>query len=171
MGGVNRGLVQLFQVMDLISQRIPGLDGVNSNIFVKQLDFLLDGAPADALVVKDMLASLRAVQQSCFTVDLGPSYKDDLALFKATVRAVIDHAMQTRNKVLKPTWKIHILACHVETFLDEKQVGLGIYAEQTCESSHCVLKPTVQRFKRKVDHRDHGARLLRAVVDFSSKAV
>ena len=54
---------------------------------------------------------------------------------------------------------------------DMKKVGLGIFCEQTCESSHCVLKPTVQRFKRKVDHRDHGPRLLRAVVDFSSKAV
>ena len=29
----------------------------------------------------------------------------------------------------------------------------------------------MQRFKRKVDHHDHGARLLRAVGDFSSKAV
>ena len=84
---------------------------------------------------------------------------------------MIEHTRQTRNKVLKPTWKIDILVCHAESFLTEKQVGLGIFCEQTCESSHCVLKPTVQRFKRKVDHRDHGARLLRAVGDFSSKAV
>ena len=185
MGGVNWGLDQLFQVMDngTLKERMRtkgisvrgyqggGLDGVNSNLFLKHLDFLLDGAPADALVIKDMLSSLRAVQQSCFTIDLGSSYKEDLALFKNSVQAVIENARQTRNKVLKPTWKLHILVCHVEPFLDEKQVGLGIFCEQTCESSHCVLKPTVQRFKRKVDHRDHGPRLLRAVGDFSSKAV
>ena len=94
-----------------------------------------------------------------------------MALFKNAVQAVIEQVRQTQNKVLKSTWKIHILACHVEAFLDEKQVGLGIFCEQTCESSHCVLKPTVQRFKRKLDHRDHGAHLLRAVGDFPSKAV
>ena len=82
---------------------------------------------------------------------------------------MISAIMQSRRKVVKPTWKIHILACHVETFLDEKQVGLGIFCEQTCEAAHCVLKPTIQRFKRKVDHRLHGARLLRAVGDLSSK--
>ena len=185
MGGVNWGLEQLFQVMDNATlkekMRSKGisvrgyqggrLDGVNSNIFLKHLDFLLEGAPEDALVVKEMLSSLRAVQQSCFTIDLGSSYKEDLALFKSSVQKVIEHTRQTRNKILKPTWKIHIHACHVEPFLDEKQVGLGIFCEQTCESSDCVLKPTVQRFKRKVDHRDQGDRLLRAVGDFSSKAV
>ena len=47
--------------------------------------------------------------------------------------------------------------------------GLGIFCEQTLEAAHYVLKPTIQRFKRKVDHRLHGARLLRAAGDLSSK--
>ena len=48
--------------------------------------------------------------------------------------------------------------------LDEKQVGLGIFCEQTCESSHCGLKPTMQRFKRKVDQRDQGLACLEQLV-------
>ena len=35
----------------------------------------------------------------------------------------------------------------------------------------CVMKPTVQRFKRKADHLLHEPRLKRACVDFSSKRV
>ena len=102
---------------------------------------------------------------------LSPTYKDDLSQFRKAASAMISHILQVRKKVVKPTWKIHILACHVETFLDEKQVGLGIFCEQTSEAAHCVLKPTIQRFKRKVDHRLHGPRLLRAAGDFSSKNV
>ena len=71
--------------------------------------------------------------------------------------------------VLKPTWKVHILVTHLKPFLQEKQIGLGIFCEQTSEAAHCVMKPTMQRFKRKSDHRLHGAKLLRVAGDFSSK--
>ena len=37
------------------------LDGVNSNLFLKDLDFLLFSVPADAQPVKDMLASFKVV--------------------------------------------------------------------------------------------------------------
>ena len=51
------------------------------------------------------------------------------------------------------------------------KVGLGIYCKQTSEAAHAMMKPTISRFKRKTDHRLHGARLLRVVGDFSSKNV
>ena len=185
MGAVNWGLEQLYMLMnaDQLKNRMRtkgisvrgyqggGLDGNNSNLFLKHLDFLLFSVPAAAQPVKEMLASLKVVVQGCFGTELSPSYKEDLTHFREAASAMILHITQTRRKVFKPTWKIHILTCHVETFLDEKQVGLGIYCEQTSEAAHCVLKPTIQRFKRKVDHRLHGPRLLRAVGDFSSKNV
>ena len=185
MGAVNWGLEQLYLLMpeDQLRDRMRtkgisirgyqggGLDGVNSNLFLKHLDFLLFSAPAEAQPVKEMLASLKVVVQGCFGTELSPNYKDDLSQFKQAAAAMIAHLLQARRKVVKPTWKIHILACHVQTFLDEKQVGLGIFCEQTTEAAHCVFKPTLQRFKRKADHQLHGARLLRAVCDFSSKNV
>ena len=99
------------------------------------------------------------------------SYKEDIRQFREAAAAMIAHAKEVRGKVLRPTWKVHILACHVEPFLEEKQVGLGVFCEQTTEAAHCVMKPTVQRFKRKADHLLHGPRLKRACVDFSSKRV
>ena len=185
MGAVNWGLEQLYHLMpeDQLKDRMRtkgisvrgyqggGLDGVNSNLFLRHLDFLLFSVPAEAQPVKEMLASLKVVVQSCFGTELSPTYKADLSQFRKAASDMIKHLLQARRKVVKPTWKIHILACHVETFLDEKQVGLGIFCEQTSEAAHCVLKPTIQRFKRKVDHRLHGPRLLRAAGDFSSKNV
>ena len=185
MGAVNWGLVQLYQVMDekLLKEKMRtrgvsirgyhggGLDGVNSNLFLKHLDFLLEGAPSEAEPIKEMLAKLLKVMKSCFSVDLYPSYKEDLRQFREAAAAMVSHAKEFRGKVVKPTWKVHILVCHVEPFLEEKQVGLGVFCEQTSEAAHCVMKPTLQRFKRKADHLLHGPRLKRACVDFSSKNV
>ena len=47
-----------------------GFDGVNSNLFLKHLDFLIFSVPADAQPVKDMLASLKVVVEGCFGIDL-----------------------------------------------------------------------------------------------------
>ena len=185
MGAVNWALVQLYEVMDeqLLREKMRtkgisirgyqggGLDGVNSNLFLKHLDYLLEGASSGAEPIKEVLAALVKVKNSCFSVDLYPSYKEDIRQFREAAAAMIAHAKEVRGKVLKPTWKVHILACHVEPFLEEKQVGLGVFCEQTTEAAHCVMKPTVQRFKRKADHLLHGPRLKRACVDFSSKRV
>ena len=75
MGAVNWGLEQLYDLMpeDQLKNRMRtkgisvrgyqggGLDGVNSNLFLKHLDFLLFSVPADAQPVKDMLASFKVV--------------------------------------------------------------------------------------------------------------
>ena len=150
MGAVNWGLEQLYWLMpeDQLKDRMRtwskgisvrgyqggGLDGVNSNLFLKHLDFLLFSVPVEAQPVKDMLASLKVVVQGCFGTELSPTYKEDLSQFKKATSAMITHLLQARGKVVKPTWKIHILACHVETFLDEKQVGLGIFCEQNVKA-------------------------------------
>ena len=170
MGAVNWALVQLYEVMDeqLLREKMRtkgisirgyhggGLDGVNTNLFLKHLDYLLEGASSGAEPIKEVLAALVKVKNSCFSVDLYPSYKEDIRQFREAAAAMIAHAKEVRGKVLKPTWKVHILACHVEPFLEEKQVGLGVFCEQTTEAAHCVMKPTVQRFKRKADHLLHG---------------
>ena len=75
MGAVNWGLEQLYDLMpeDQLKNRMRTkgisvrgyqggvLDGVNSNLFLKDLDFLLFSVPADAQPVKDMLASFKVV--------------------------------------------------------------------------------------------------------------
>ena len=77
---------------------------------------------------------------------------------------VLDEGVNVRM-----SWKIHILTCHVGQWLDEHPVGLGIYAEQTCESAHADFKKTEKRYLVDEANPDHGKRLRRAVVDYSSK--
>ena len=107
--------------------------------------------------------------ESCIGIDLNPTYKDDIDEFNNEILSLITYVDKYLRIIRKPTWKIHILVTHLKPFLEMKQVGLGIFCEQSSEAAHCVLKPTLQRFKRKADHRLHGTKLLRAVSDFSSK--
>ena len=146
-----------------------GLDGVNSNRFLKHLDFLSTCVPPSASPIFQTLAKFKVVVESCFGIDLNPTYKEDIDEFNNEILSLITYCDNELGIIWKPTWKIHILVAHLKPFLEIKQVGLGIFCEQTSEAAHCVLKPTLQRLKRKADHRLHGMRLLRAVSDFSSK--
>ena len=47
--------------------------------------------------------------------------------------------------------------------------GLSKYAEQCGEAIHAKFKPTWQRYKCNIDHKDYGDRLKTAVVDFGIK--
>ena len=52
-----------------------------------------------------MLASLKVVVEGCFGIDLSLSYKEDLKHFKVAASRMISAIMQSRRKVVKPTWK------------------------------------------------------------------
>ena len=146
-----------------------GLDGVNSSNFLKHLDFIFEPFPAELTPVHTMLTKFRKVVDSCFGMELSTTFKEDIDEFNNSVHFLIEHSNNTLKIKLEPTWKIHILVVHLKPFLEEKMTALGVFCEQTSEASHCVMKPTTQRFKRRSDHRDHGPKLFRAVTDFSSK--
>ena len=69
---------------------------------------------------------------------------------------------------LTPTWKIHALVYHLKPFLEEKKCGLGVFCEQCSEAAHAVMKPTMQRFKRRSDHRHHDSKLKRGTTDYTA---
>ena len=50
-----------------------------------------------------------------------------------------------------------------------KKCGLGVFCEQCSEAAHAVMKPTMQRFKRRSDHRHHGSKLKRGTTDYTAK--
>ena len=72
---------------------------------------------------------------------------------------------------LNITWKVHILLCHVEPFVEFHSCGLSNFAEQTGEAIHAKFKPTWARFKRLEDHPEHADRLLKAVMDFGGRRI
>ena len=146
-----------------------GLDGGNSNLFLKHLNYLAEGTPEKASPVFEMLQKFQKVKKSCFSKDLATSYSEDINDFNTSVQRLINYSEAELHIDLHPTWKVHILVVHLKTFLDEKKVGLGIYCEQTSEAAHAAMKPSIDRFKRKADHPLHGPRLLRAAASFTSQ--
>ena len=72
---------------------------------------------------------------------------------------------------LNITWKVHILLCHVEPFVEFHSCGLSNFAEQTGEAIHANFKPTWARFKRLEEHPEHADRLLKAVMDFGGRRI
>ena len=183
MGAVNWALELLYKVVpkDELQRRMRsksisvhgyhggGLDGNNSSNFLKNLDFIFEPLPATLQPVHTMLTRFKKVVDSCFSMDLAMTYQEDIDTFNQSVYDMIDHCQGTLNINLKPTWKMHILVCHLKPFLDEKQTGLGIYCEQTSEAAHVMMQPTTKRFKRRSDHQLHGAKLFRAACDYSAK--
>ena len=116
-----------------------------------------------------LLSAFQIVVGGCFGIDLSDSYEIDINNFNNEVISVIKYSKEKLKIKHNPTWKVHILVCHLTPFLDMKKVGLGIFCEQTSDAALSIIKPTMQRFHRKADHHLHGSRLLRAAGDFSSK--
>ena len=146
-----------------------GLDGNNSSNFLKHLDFIFEHIPANLQPVHTMLTRFKQVVDSCFSMDLGTTFREDIDTFNQSVFTLIDYCQGTLGINLKPTWKIHILVCHLKPFLEDKQTGLGIYCEQTSEAAHVMMQPTTKRFKRRSDHALHGAKMFRVATDYSAK--
>ena len=183
MGCVNWALEVLYKVVpkDDLQRRMRtksisvhgyhggGLDGNNSSNFLKNLDFIFEPLPDTLQPVYTMLTTFKKVVDSCFSMDLALTYEEDIDTFNQSVYNMIDHCQGILNINLKPTWKMHILVCHLKPFLDEKQTGLGIYCEQTSEAAHVMMQPTTKRFKRRSDHQLHGAKLFRSACDYSAK--
>ena len=65
------------------------------------------------------------------------------------------------------SWKLHILCVHVPQFLDDKDHGMAIYAEQAGEAAHAHMKPVLRRWKVKEDNPTHGQKLLRAAANYT----
>ena len=146
-----------------------GLDGGNSNLFLRHLNFLSEGTQNDTAPIFEMLRKFKVVVDGCFSLDLATTYQLDIEKFNSSVHNLLIYSKEHLNIIVNPTWKIHIMVTHLKPFLDEKQVGLGIYCKQTSEAAHSIMKPTIHRFKRKADHELYGPRLLHAANAFSSE--
>ena len=81
------------------------------------------------------------------------------------VEAVLDSSIK-----LTIPWKIHVLVIHLPQWLRIHQKGLSDFSEQTAEACHHFLK-TYRRFSRAETHPEHGKRLRRSVVGYSSRRI
>jgi len=75
------------------------------------------------------------------------------------------------NLKLSFGWKGHILQHHLIPFLQLKNMGLGVFAEQCSEAVHHNMKKTLGRYATDEENKDHGRKLEKAVATYSSMRV
>lgn len=111
------------------------------------------------------------IHTGCFGKTLDVDYDKLINAFKMKFECLQTYTSEVLEDGIEinTTWKIHILACHVSQWLGEHPVGLGYYAAQTCESTHSDYKKTEKRFLVSEANPDHPKKLLRSVVDYSSR--
>ena len=114
-----------------------GLDGNNSAEFLKHLDFIFENLPDELLPVKTMLLRFKQVVCSCFSMSLAPSFREDIDIFNQSVATLIDYSNNTLKIKLTPTWKIHVLVCHLKPFLEEKN-AVSAFSVSSVQRPHTL---------------------------------
>ena len=107
------------------------------------------------------------VVEGCFSQTLAPTYKQDIANFCVQYEQLQQFATQMGKK-LTVNWKIHVVAVHLETFLDMKGVGMARFAEQTSEAAHAALKPIEKRYLVSESNPKHPKALKKVASVFTS---
>ena len=136
------------------------------------LDDLESDCPDICTPVVDLLRSFKPIVDGTFGHTLDEDYQEKIQMFRERfLDAQIK--METLNPTIKLniSWKIHAIVKHLPQFLSRVNCGMALYSEQCAESSHHAMKATLSRFSVGEEHPDHGQRLLRAVVEFSSQRI
>nr|XP_047136504.1 uncharacterized protein LOC105844349 isoform X2 [Hydra vulgaris] len=150
-----------------------GWDGNNSNKILENLDSLetqILETFTCLIPIVQCLRDFRNVKNCCFSSNLQTGFKEAITNLKNSFLSAQEVAVNL-NKQINTTWKVHILLCHVQPYVEHHNKGLGNFAEQCGESIHAKFKPTWTRFKRQIEHSEHGDRLLSAAVDFGAKRI
>ena len=119
----------------------------------------------------DCLRKFNIVKSQAFGVEKGDFIQQSVLDFKSCFQKIQTHLAHHFNYELKVSWKVHILVSHVVPFLEDKKHGLGVFAEQAGESAHHHHGKVWKRFKRRMDHQDHGIQLKKSVTHFGQNNV
>ena len=146
------------------------LDSNNSSSFLRQCSKLLlyNWFPAELHPVITLMKQLKEVKDKTFSWELEEGWEEAITTFTRMFSELQAYCSNTLGITLETSWKIHILTAHLQPFLSEAGCGLARYAEQTGESIHCHLKPTLQAHRRKECHPQHGTRQQKAIAQFSA---
>ena len=146
------------------------LDGNNSSSFLRQCEKLLlcDWFPVELQPVIALLQQLKVVKDKTFSWELEDGWEEAITTFTRKFSEMQDYCINTLGISLECSWKIHIIAAHLQPFLAEAGCGLARYAEQAGESIHAHLKPTLQAHRRKECHPQHGPRQQNAIAQYSA---
>ena len=146
------------------------MDGNNSYSFLKQCKGLIECPwfPSDLYPVITAMQHLKVVTDKTFSWELQEGWEKALDEYKEAFSNLQGYSYSNLGVTLRCSWKIHIITAHLKPFLTETGCGLARYAEQTGESVHHFLKPTLQHHRRKECHPKHGEYQLKAIAEFSA---
>ena len=161
------------------------LDGNNCRAFMKSVDKLktakLKGKdePPEAenllppspscLLILDTLQALQSVVKGTMSHVLASSYKQDIGRY-AELRAQLPPLVKSEcGSGVTYSWKEHILIVHLESWLDDHQIGLASVSEQASESVHHFHEVrSWSHYKVPEGHSKFMQRVTASVVKFSS---
>ena len=114
-----------------------------------------------ALQFVRLFRAFRDVIKSCFGGELHQDYLDRIDEFKTSLFAT----------GMRITPKMHIIIFHIPQWCGHFKKSLGLYSEQTLESSHKKFKKYFDRYKVAQLNPRFGEQLKSAVCSFNSKAL
>ena len=97
------------------------LDGNNTSRFLREIDGLAsaDWFPSAAIPILDCLQAFQDIKDKCFGWMLEDGWRKSIQTFTAMFAELQEYAAMSLGLSLTVTWKIHVVCCHLETFLNK----------------------------------------------------
>ena len=96
------------------------LDGNNTSRFLSNLMDMQNCSwfPDEAGPILECLLSFRTVKDKCFGWELMEGWRESIETYTLLFHDLQQYAENVLGQTLTVTWKIHVIVCHLETFLN-----------------------------------------------------
>ena len=143
-----------------------GLDGANSDRFLKKIADLRKVAPPITYPILNTLQKFQYITTGCFGWELCSDYKKRIQDFQTGLVGLQKYCRRVFRINFTIAWKLHMICCHLEPLLTKLGTGLAVYCEQAGEAVHHKMKNIKARFKRNIYHINHGRAQMGSVVNW-----
>ena len=101
------------------------LDGNNATRFISNVMDLQECLwfPDEAGPIVECLLAFKAVKDKCFVWELEEGWQEAMETYTFMFNDLQQYAENVLGVSLRVTWKIHVVVCHLETFLDMVIIG------------------------------------------------
>ena len=144
------------------NHKFCSLDGPNLNLLLHNLDdleiFVVDPNFHDFI---DCLRLFLEVADGCFGMDLADDWEARIHVFMEAYMAL----------GISVTPKAHTIFYEIPIFIWEVGLALGHFAAQHFETGHFDFEETLNRFKRKETHPEHGDQQTSACANYAAEHV
>ena len=119
---------------------------------------LMQALPDDLKKFATCLNHFDHVRKACFGETLLSNYKSNIDAFKKCYLSL----------GISVTPKVHCVFTHVDEFCSKTGQALGIFSEQSSESSHKDFASCWERYKVRASHQSYSNAFLRSVLAYNA---